>query len=736
MFSVLYIDDEPALLDLGRTFLEMSGFLRIDTALSTLEAIEKLKTTSFDCIVSDYQIPGMNGIEFLKYIRAMHPELPFILFTGRGREEVVIEAIDYDVDSYVQKGGESTAQFAELSHRIRNAIDRRKAVRALRESEDRYRAVVETQTELISRFLPDGTHIFVNEAYCRYFSKTAQEILGTKFHPSISPEDKRAIRDHLGALTVEHPEATMEHALQMQHGEVRWQQWSDRAIFGESGQVREYQSVGRDITDRIHKEEELKKGRNLLYEAMDLARMADWEFDIGKRMFTFNERFYYILGTTARQEGGILMPAEVYIREFIHPDDRTVFSTIEEVFLKESGPVIILQREHRVVRRDGKIRHIIARLRFYKGPGKDSYRCHGSIQDITDIRLVTDALRESEEAYRTVFENTGTAMVLINEDTTISLANAEFEHLSGYTKSELEGKMKWTDTVVKEDLDRMLAQHRRRRENNESSLKHYTFHFLTRSGEIRNIVLTIDIIPGTKRSVASLVDITDQRRVEDAFINANKKLKILSSITRHDVCNQIFALKSCLELSKGSLGDAARIREYIGMEEQAVTAIERQFIFTRDYEDLGGDAPIWQDLYVCLQKSLAILPMRDIQVSATVTGIKVYADPLFEKVFYNLFDNALRYGGDQMTTIRVSHQESRIGLTIICEDNGIGISPGDKQHLFTKGFGKNTGFGLFLSREILSITGITIAENSSPGNGARFEITVPKEGYRFTETRK
>jgi len=126
--------------------------------------------------------------------------------------------------------------------------------------------------------------------------------------------------------------------------------------------------------------------------------------------------------------------------------------------------------------------------------------------------------------------------------------------------------------------------------------------------------------------------------------------------------------------------------------------------------------------------------MRDVRVDVDPKAPDIFADPLFEKVFYNLIDNALRYGGDQMKTIRVSSQETDTGLTILCEDDGVGITTEDKKRLFTRGFGKNTGLGLFLSREILSITGITITENGIPGKGARFEITVPKGMYRFTET--
>jgi signal transduction histidine kinase len=182
------------------------------------------------------------------------------------------------------------------------------------------------------------------------------------------------------------------------------------------------------------------------------------------------------------------------------------------------------------------------------------------------------------------------------------------------------------------------------------------------------------------------------------------------------------------------IDDPKTLIEYIKKGERAANTIEHQIRFTKDYQDLGVAAPAWQNVNASINKALSRLPMRDIHVGIDPANSEVYADPLFEKVFYNLIENALKYGGDQMKTIRVSSQESGAHLTIICEDDGVGIPEEDKQKLFTKGFGKNTGLGLFLSREILAITGITIIENGTPGKGARFEITVPKGEYRFTGT--
>jgi signal transduction histidine kinase len=220
--------------------------------------------------------------------------------------------------------------------------------------------------------------------------------------------------------------------------------------------------------------------------------------------------------------------------------------------------------------------------------------------------------------------------------------------------------------------------------------------------------------------------------METALREANKKLNLLSSITRHDIRNQLLSLTAYLELSKETLGDAVRTSEYILKEERAANAIERQIIFTKEYQDLGVSAPIWQNLSACLKSATAVLPLRDIRIFSEIENLEIYADPLFEKVFYNLIDNALRYGGPAMTSMRFGHQVSGQNLVITVEDDGNGISAEEKKRLFERGFGHNTGLGLFLSREILSITGIAITETGEMGKGARFEIFVPGGAWRHS----
>ena len=127
MIHVLYVDDEPDLLNISKLFLEATGEFSLDTAISAQDGLDTLQNREYDAIVSDFQMTEMDGIEFLKEVRSRFGSIPFILFTGRGREEVVIDAINNGADFYLQKGGDPKAQFAELAHKIRQAVARRTA---------------------------------------------------------------------------------------------------------------------------------------------------------------------------------------------------------------------------------------------------------------------------------------------------------------------------------------------------------------------------------------------------------------------------------------------------------------------------------------------------------------------------------------------------------------------------------------------------------------------------------
>jgi len=217
---------------------------------------------------------------------------------------------------------------------------------------------------------------------------------------------------------------------------------------------------------------------------------------------------------------------------------------------------------------------------------------------------------------------------------------------------------------------------------------------------------------------------------EKAFRQANKKLNLISSITRNDINNLLTALMAYISMLEMEQSNPT-LTEYCRKAAIAAERIASMIQFMKGYEEIGVTAPVWQDTRTLVDTASKQAPLGKIMVKNDLpTGAELFADPLVVKVFYNLMDNAVRYGG-KITTIRFSVEERDGDPVVVCEDDGDGVVDEEKEKIFERGFGKNTGLGLALSREILSITGITIRETGEPGKGARFEMTVPKGMFRI-----
>ncbi len=162
IIKILLVDDQEELLDITRIFLEKGGDITVDTSTSAMAAIEKLKEIKYDAIVSDYEMPQMDGIEFLKLIKKLGLEKPFIIFTGRSREEIVIEALNSGADFYLQKGSEPKVQFAELRNMIHQAVMRKRIEEALIQSETNYKTLVECTQDSIYMVDKRGRYLFMN----------------------------------------------------------------------------------------------------------------------------------------------------------------------------------------------------------------------------------------------------------------------------------------------------------------------------------------------------------------------------------------------------------------------------------------------------------------------------------------------------------------------------------------------------------------------------------------------
>jgi PAS domain S-box-containing protein len=330
-----------------------------------------------------------------------------------------------------------------------------------------------------------------------------------------------------------------------------------------------------------------------------------------------------------------------------------------------------------------------------------------------------------------IVESSNDAIIGKKIDGTVTDWNKGAETLYGYTADEMIGR---SISVLlpadrPDEVQTLLTMIQEGK-----PVERYETERMAKDGRRIEVSLSISPIKNDRGRIigASTIahDITERKRMEGALDEANKKLQLLNSITRHDILNQITALNFYYDTIEEVSCDTV-VLSSLRKAKKATETISRQISFTSEYQDIGVKKPEWQNVGKVFLNAAGSFNTGLIRIEPFENVIEVYADPLFERVFYNLIDNSLRYG-DKLTRIQCSYLENERGLVLVYEDDGVGISMDDKPKLFNKGFGKNTGLGLFLIREILAITRITIAENGLPGKGVRFEIRIPRGMYRFT----
>ena len=235
-------------------------------------------------------------------------------------------------------------------------------------------------------------------------------------------------------------------------------------------------------------------------------------------------------------------------------------------------------------------------------------------------------------------------------------------------------------------------------------------------------------LKGQPHLLETFIDNSERKKAEAAIELANRKLNLMNNITRHDILNTITGIYGCVDMLRASGVETENDRLLADIKEQ-VRVIQRQITFTKEYQEVGIRLPQWQNVRAIITKVLKNFEKLPFSPLLEIGEFEIYADPLFEKVIYNLVDNAVRYTETAMQ-FTFSSRKSGKTLILICEDNGVGISDDQKELIFKRGIGRNTGMGLFLTREILEITGISICETGVFGKGARFEISIPLGGYR------
>ncbi len=738
MYTVLYVDDEPGLLEIGKLFLEQNGQFTVDVITNAPAALSLLQSTTYDAIISDYLMPDMDGIEFLKQVRGSGNTIPFILFTGRGREEIVIQALNEGADFYLQKGGEPVSQFTELAYKVQRAIQRKRAEISIRNHERREQDII--------NFLPDATIAIDKNGIVIAWNRAIEEMTGIPVSQMLGkgnyeyalpfygerrpilidlifapPEEIKERYSHIvrtGAMLA------AETTLPRLGGETKTLWGKASPLYDQKGEIVGAIESIRDITERRRAEEALRESEEK-YRAF-FSTTRDCVFITSKDgiVVDFNDAAVGAIGYESREDLARVTVNDLYA----NPEEREVFvrTVCGQGFVKDY-PIDLKKK-------DGSILRTVISAVARKDAEGNLVGFQGIIHDITAQKQIERDLRSAQEK-----------LTEAHHLAHIGVWEWSLETNTGICSDELCRIMGW-DTAKPAPPLAELARYFT--PESWDHLRNAAEKVLA-TGEPYNLELEVvrpdgsriwtSVFGGVKRDSQGKIvqmhgivqDITGRKMMEDAIREANRKLNLLSGITRHDIQNQLLTLRSYLALSRNQIQDPV-VLGYQQKEEKILETIEHQIAFTRDYQNMGIRSATWQNVNASVMRATSQLPMRDVRVQVDRKDFEILADPLFEKVFYNLIDNALRYGGDRMTAIHVSAQESDGGIVLICEDDGAGISPKDKKHLFTKGFGKNTGFGLFLCREILSITGIAIAENGLTGKGARFEMIVPKEKYRFS----
>ncbi|MEI6841354.1 MAG: PAS domain S-box protein [Methanomicrobiales archaeon] len=344
-----------------------------------------------------------------------------------------------------------------------------------------------------------------------------------------------------------------------------------------------------------------------------------------------------------------------------------------------------------------------------------------------------DALAESRENYRQIVETAREGIWIFDEQYATAYVNERVEEMLGYTAGEMIGKP-FSYFIPKDDLPDHEAKVKERKRGFSDN---HERRIMRKDGAISTFLVSTTPLIGKDGSFhgsfAMFTDITERKRADVALLRVNQKLNVLSQLTRKDLSNQICVLNSYLEVARTQATGQDHIIETLQKCNQAAGSIHEIIEYSKDYQDMGAKPPRWQNMKKALLLGLSYISSSEIKHRIETGDLEVFADPLLEKVCLGLFENSVKHGG-HVNRIHVWHTTTPGGITILFEDDGIGIPQEKKEQIFLRSDGTRTSrASLIFVREILDITGITITETGEPGKGARFEMVVPKGAWRLKE---
>ncbi|MHB8164205.1 MAG: PAS domain-containing protein [Methanoregula sp.] len=485
MYTVLYVDDDPNLLEVARVILESSGDFSVATSALATDALKRSDLTSYDVIISDYDMPQMDGITFLKKIRETHNDIPFIIFTGKGREEIVIEAINNGADFYLQKGGDPTAQFAELSNAIRHAVTRKNAEKALSESQKRYRLLLRNVNDAVyvHEVFPDrlGKFLEVNDLACQMLGYSRDELLRMNVSDIDVPEQAERLPVILSEI-YRSGRAIFETEHLTKNGHRIPVEVSTH--FFDCQGIPTILSTVRDITDRKRAEETIHESERRFRQMFNTLPIGMWIADKNGTLVMGNPAGREIWEADAQvglAEYRAFKAWHLPSEEPVDPDESALYYAMSEGRITKKELL-------RIEAFDGSHKYILN----WASPLMDET---GAItgafvlnQDITDTVKAEWALQESEERLRIALDATNDGIWDWNIPTGKTFFSPNFYTMLGYDPDELPASCAtWRSLVHPEDLEgaeNEIQKHLDRKTEDYS----VEFRMLTKQGKWKWIV--------------------------------------------------------------------------------------------------------------------------------------------------------------------------------------------------------------------------------------------------------
>ena len=680
---------------------------------------------------------------------------------------------------------ERTGELGKINERLQEEIEERKRTEVeLIKSEEKYRELVKTSLDGVISVDSQMRITLWNQGMEKIFGYTEEEMLGQSLN-KITPKKYRKAQENgfagfkksglgpvigktleLTGLRKDGTEVAIEISVSSREVDRTYIATAIVRDITERKRFEQLQGVIYKISDAVNTTESIdslfRSIHNHLSTIINTNNVYIALYDEDKELISFP---YFVDEKDSRPAPKKFGKG---LTEYVIETGKAHYLTQESILkLAEQGKIKLLGAPSLIwlgvpLRIEGKIIGIVA-LQSYTDASIYTEKDLEILQYVSDqIAIAIDRkraeedLRKSEEKYRVTFESTGTAAIIIEEDTTISMINSQFEKLSGYSKEEIESKKSWTEFVVKDDLEKMKEHHRLRRIDPDNAPRNYEFHFIDRHGDIRDIFLTVAMIKGTKKSIAALLDITERKRAEEAkqaleaqLLQSQKLESIgtLASGVAHEINNPLMGMINYAELIKSRTKDDT-LKEFsagIIAEGDRVAKIVRNLLsFARQDKESHSPAQIKDIIDASLSLIGSVLRKDQITLTVDIPAglprVNKCRSQQIQQVIINLLTNARdalneRYPDyDENKIVRISakpyENDGAEWIRTTVEDHGAGIPDDVAERIFepfftTKPRDVGTGLGLSVSYGLIKDHHGELSVESEPGKFTRFHIDLP-----------